>query len=78
MGHHTRPKNKKITVQISNRTERSLFLPKNTEIAGAILFVEEKNTNLERKEPPLVESRWFSEKDLNIGHLEPEQRKKLI
>ena len=73
-----RPKNKKITVQISNLTERSLFLPKNTKIADAGLFVEERNTNLERKEPPLVESSWFSEKDLNIGHLDPEQRKKLI
>ena len=72
------PKNKKSTVQILNLTERRLFLLKNTEIADAILFVKENNTNLERKEPPLLESRWFSEKDLTIGHLEPEQRRKLI
>ena len=72
------PKNKTSTVQILNLTERRLFLLKNTEIADAILFVKENNTNLERKEPPLLESRWFSEKDLTIGHLETEQRRKLI
>ena len=44
-------KKKKISVRISNLMERSLFLQINTEIADAILFVEEKNTNLERKNP---------------------------
>ena len=33
---------------------------------------------MKRKNPPLVESRWFLEKDLNTGHLEPQQGKKLI
>ena len=46
------PINKKTTVQILNHMERSLFLPKNTEITDESLFVEEKNTNLEKKEPP--------------------------
>ena len=71
-------KNKNITVQISNLTEKNLFLPKNTEVADAIFFVEEKDANLGNIDTLIDEGSFFSEGDLNIGHLEPEQRKQLV
>ena len=71
-------KNKNITVQISNLTEKTLFLPKNTEVADAIFFVEEKDANLGNIDTLIDEGSFFSEGDLNIGHLEPEQRKQLV
>ena len=71
-------KNKNITVQISNLIEKTLFLPENTEVADAIFFVEEKDANLGNIDTLIDEGSFFSDGDLNIGHLEPEQRKQLV
>ena len=49
-------KNTKHMVQTSNLVERSLFVPRNTEIADALLLVKEKHTNIEREVSLLVES----------------------
>ena len=70
--------NKNIIVQISNLTEKAILLLKNTEVADPIFYVEEKDANLGNRDTFIGEGSFFSEDDLKIGHLEPEQRKQLV
>ena len=54
--------------------DKNLFSPKNTPIADAILFVEERNLKIESKGFSKGEDSFLTENDLKISHLDLGQR----
>ena len=72
----------KTTVQVTNLTEDTVFLPKDTEIADAIPFIEQQMSNEHEvtvsKSTELPESDLSSHNDLGLDHLEPTQKIQLL
>ena len=79
-----RPHSNKITVQVTNLSDRSVYLPKCTDIAEVTPFVEQRDSCAEDTHVAAVftdrdaSSDILSEDDLKIAHLEREQRRRLV
>ena len=79
-----RPHSNKITVQVTNLSDRSVYLPKCTDIAEVTPVVEQRDSCAEDTHVAAVftdrdaSSDILSEDDLKIDHLEREQRDRLV
>ena len=79
-----RPHSNKITVQVTNLSDRSVYLPKCTDIAEVTPFVEQRDSCAEDTHVAAVftdrdaSSDILSEDDLKIAHLKREQRRRLV
>ena len=72
----------KVTVQVTNLTENTVFLPKNTELADVMPFIEQQVANahgvkVDKSTEP-SNSDLLSDEDLGLDHLEPNQKVQLL
>ena len=72
----------KTNVQVTNLTEDTVILPKDTEIADAIPFIEQQMSNEHEvtvsRSTELPESDLLSHNDRDLDHLEPTQKVQLF
>ena len=79
-----RPHNDKVTLQVTNLADYAVFLPKSTEIAEVVPFIEEKEPRIDDAQTevvntdPNVSKNILSEEDLNINHLKQEEKDRLL
>eukprot|EP00795_Rhopilema_esculentum_P017524 gene17524-9148_t len=79
-----RPHNDKVTLQVTNLADYPVFLPKSTEIAEVVPFIEEKEPRIDDAQTevvntdPNVSKNILSEEDLKINHLKQEEKDRLL